>query len=229
MLTLLTLLEEAEAQIYLEARGGLTANQLDQNFESTTFENMKFTNGGYMAVVATYHIKENLFLKIGSELIQKNYCLKRAPPFSSIYIQNNNRFLQIPLSIGTVVTIYKRIQLGLSPGIFYSYWLSSTIKSTVPNAFDSSNTFSNGGVTQNFRIFEYSTKNNLAQRNYVRTGFGFFLEAGISYSINSIWSLSTSINYQYTFTNQERASSNNRLSSSNRTLITSFGVLYRLR
>ncbi len=157
VLTLMTL-SEAEAQTYLEVRGGLTVNQLNQGFESTAFENMEPANGSYVAIMVAHRIKKTLLLQFGSELIQKNYCLRRASPFNSIYVQSNNYFLQIPLSAGLTVVAREKLQLAIISGVFGGYWLSSASRGTIPNAFDSFNTFVDGNVIQNFRVSEYSNE-----------------------------------------------------------------------
>lgn len=219
---------EMRAQTYLEVRGGFAINQLNQSFKSVTFENMEATNGIYVATAIVNHIKGPLFLEYGGELIQKNYHIRRASPFNSIYVQNNNYFIQVPISIRLSILTHKALQIGFSSGIFGGYWLSSTSDATIPNAFDSFNTFVDGKITQNYRVTKYSTKNDLSKSHYNRLGFGVLLKVSILYSINSVWLLSINTSYQDTFTSLEEVSSDNEFPSLNKTVVISTGLIYKL-
>ena len=216
------------AQSYLEVRGGYTHNRLGQDFKSTTFEDFEASGGGYLAVIVTHYVTKTVFFKFGSEWVQKKYLLRRSAPFDRIHKHVTNSYLQLPAIVGLPLISTKKNQLAMSSGVFGGYWLSSLTEGTVPNAFDSFNTVENGEVIQNFRISEYSIKNDLHLSNDHRFEFGLLIEASASHTINSIWSISVHMGYQYALTDQGDQFSGGT-SLSNRTMIVSAGLMYKFR
>ncbi|TRX54829.1 PorT family protein [Fulvivirga sp. M361] len=221
-------ISEIYAQTYIEIRGGYTRNQLSQDFKSITFEDIEASGGGYVAMVFTYYVNKRLFFKLGSEWVQKRYRLRRVSPFNAVYKQINNHYLQLPVSIGLPLISTKKTRFTLSSGVSGGYWLSSSIKGTIPNAFDTFTTIENEEMVQNFRVSEYSTRNNLDRDNYTRLEFGLLFESDVIYTINSTWSLSIRIGYQHALISQQKKSHDNGSSIVNRTLVMSTGVMYQL-
>ncbi|WKN45085.1 hypothetical protein [Tunicatimonas pelagia] len=211
--------------MYVEVRGGYTYNQLDQKFTSATFKEVEATGSSYIAVMATYHIVERVLVKFGSEWVSKKYLLRRAQPFRDIYKKKDNNYLQVPASIGLLLISTKKLRFVAGSGVFGGYWLSSTTKGTIPNAFNTFNTIVDGDIIQNFWISEYSTRSTLNEDDNVRIEAGILFEATANYSISPIWSLATNFSYQHALTSQRKRSPD----IINRTLIASVGVMYKLR
>ncbi|MEM6830512.1 MAG: hypothetical protein AAF551_08330, partial [Bacteroidota bacterium] len=158
------------------------------------------------------------------QFVQKNYNLRRGSPFQAIFKEEHNDFLQVPLAFNIHLLQLNNTSIFTRVGFFAGLWIQSDTKGTIPNAFNSTNSVTeNGEVIQNFNISPYSAKGfNSIQNN--RFEFGALLSLGLDYAIHSRYIAVLEFAYNYVLT----TSSKSTLGYSNRTLISSIGIRYRL-
>ncbi|GAB5527623.1 MAG: hypothetical protein Roseis2KO_54950 [Roseivirga sp.] len=222
------LTDQINAQTFTELRVGYTVNQLNQGFTSDTFEEKEASGGAYTGFTITHYFSDKLFLKYGGEWIEKSYTLRRAVPFNAVYKRLNNRYLQLPLNVGIVLTSYKKLQFAASTGFYAGYWLSSNVNGTIPNAFDTFNTQENGNVTANFRVASYKAENQIGTGEYRRFHIGSNFELKAIYTLNHNCRLTSTVGYQHAFTNQGKSAPSANGFQADRTVVFSIGLMYKL-
>lgn len=225
----ISLISQTKAQTYLELRGGYVGNQLNQSFDSGTFEKVEASGGAYVGIIATCHITERFFIKFGSEWVEKKYILRRAAPFDAIYKRTNSQYLQLPVSTGLILISFKKLQLAASAGLYGGYWMSSKLNGTIPNAFDTFNTQDNGNVTANFRVTNYEVKSDLGNSDYTRLDLGGVFELNTTYAIHDSWLLTGNLEYQHGLTSQQKSSRVSNPFQANRTMVLSIGIMHKFQ
>jgi hypothetical protein len=213
------LISKANAQQGIGFVGSVSYNHLSYHDSN---KSVKLANALGLGYNLIYFRKFNnlLNLEICPGLVQKNYSLINT---AGIYQKTDNDYLQMPVSLVLNKTIFKKIYMGLSLGLYAAYWLSSNVEGQVPNIFDTQTTSDGTEIIQLDNVRSTVALNNTTDNRFE---YGLSVKASIGYGLSQKLNLTSGVQLLQSLTDQQKITAINQFSKINRTLLLDVGISY---
>lgn len=218
------------AQMSIGIEGGYT-----NNFLKTSIMNRSYTRqvnlGGYsVGVFCKRSVSKVFAVRVGIELMQKNYSFERTEKYKGIYENYYNTYCQLPVILQIDVFKRKKVKLAFNTGVFCAYWTFSKLKGTIPNAFNTTNEMDNDGQSiQNFKLTNYSESYSFDKAIDNRLEFGLLSGVHFQFNLNPEKSIFAEYNYYWSLTDMQKKYMVNQASKKNRTSVFVIGLLFTLQ
>ena len=186
------------AQLSYHLKGGGVFNHLSTSLNYAVRNQDKF--GLTSGIGIKYNLSPRFSVELESIYIQKNYSNYRTGNFKGIFTKNSNSFLQIPISLDIRFLETKRYSLYFKGGLWGEYWLTSSIKGTIPDIFSFNYVpTTSGNMLQTFILVPYKMKhsfNNAEDNRFMYGGlFGCVVEQKMTKNIHPFAELLSSISF----------------------------------
>lgn len=213
----------SSAQINIGLQTGLSNNHLNTNISNRALSNINNIIGYSVGVPIRYNINDFLFIQASPNITQKNYSINRTDSLLGVYAQNNNTYLQMPLSIGFLYG--KRLQVFINVGAYIGYWISGIEKGKIPNIF-SVTTTGTGQQTEIFQLTTYNQNYAFNSQKDNRFEMGWLTGGGLQYKLKKKYSLVLESIYYQSLTDKQKYMTNQIPQQYNQTFTFSIGSLY---
>ncbi len=225
---LIVIANKAQAQILLGLQIGLSSNYLKTNIANRPSTTINSQTGYTIGLPFQYGLKYWLYFQALPNITQKNYTVSRTGSLQGVYQQNNNTYLQLPVSLHVIYG--KRLQVFANAGGYIGYWAGGRTKGKAPNIFAVTDTVNaTGQQTENFQLTAYNQKydfNNLRDR---RLELGWVVGVGLQYKPQKNYTVFIECNYYQSLTDQQKAYMINQIAQYTQTFTLSVGCLYPLK
>lgn len=218
------------AQMYIGIEGGYT-----NNFLNTSVMNRSYTRhvnlGGYnVGVFCKRSVSKVFAVRAGIELMQKNYSFERTEKYKGIYENYYNTYCQLPVTLQIDVFKRKKVNLAFNTGVFGAYWVSSKLKGTIPNVFNTTNEMDTDGQSiQNFKITDYFENYSFEKRIDNRLEFGLLAGVNFLFNLNDKKGIFVEYNYYWSLTDMQKKYMINQAPKKNQSSAFAFGFLLKLK
>lgn len=211
------------AQWYVGIEGGANRNYLTSNTSDKPFFDYQPSNGFSAGMSIRYQFPSLSWfggIQAVPSFVQKNYHIQRTGYYADMYQQTDNSYFEMPVmaqfrfggKINKTQSLFGMLNLGGYGG----YWLSGNVKGRTLSpmdpysyqSFDESYTFS----TEKDRRFD----------------FGGIAGVGLQYMPNTKYVISIEGRYTPSFTDQQKAYSENQVPRYNDTYSLLVGIQYKL-
>jgi hypothetical protein len=213
----------SSAQLYVGIEGGANRNYLITNTSDMPFFEYQPSYGYSIGVPVRYQFPSLPWfggIQITPTYIQKNYRIQRTGYYSDMYQQTDNNFLELPVMaqfrfgghLKKEQSLYGILNLGGSG----SYWLSGHVKGRALSPMD----------LENYQEFDQAYAFNETKDRRVQ--WGGIAGVGIQYMPNKKYVISVETRYSPTFSDHQKAYSENQTPRYNDTYSVLVGVQYQL-
>lgn len=213
---------KSRAQFAAGIETGLSDNYLNTNISNRSYTAIR-SGAGFMAGIPLHwKLKSWLFAEAVPEMLRKNYTIHRTDSLVGIYESFTNTYIQLPLSVG--VSYGKCLKVFGNAGVYMGYWLSGSVKGSIPDIFSSStNTNTDGQSSESFKLVPYHQKYFFNPKRDNRVELGWMVGLGMQYQLNLRYSLFIKGSYYQSLTDQQKAYMVQQMPQHNQTIIFSIG------
>lgn len=212
-----------QAQLYVGVEGGANRNYLITNTSDKPFFDYQHSNGYSIGVPIRYQFPKLLWfggIQAIPSFVQKNYRMQRTGFYSDMYQQYDNSYLELPIMaqfrFGGHINKEQSLYGILNLGGFGGYWMSSHVKGRALSPMD----------LTNYQEFDEDYTFSDVKDN--RFELGGLAGIGLQYMPTKKFVISIEGRYTPTFTDQQKAYSENQTPRYNDTYNVLVGVQYQL-
>ena len=221
-LSLFFFLNGVYAQFSVGVDFGITNNQLNITSIDTALKT-KERQGYILGVNLNYRLGKLLLLELIPGFLEKKYSWVNV---SGILNEVNNTYLQFPINLKFCFFSKKRINLSMSLGGYYAYWLRSEIEGNAPNVFEINSDAKENDIVKLERI-KYMHKFDSIYDN--RLEFGISSKAELEYHIIKNVFLSIKFHYYKSLTDQQYHTNEIESTRYNQTNAFTAGLVYLIK
>ena len=210
---------KAQAQLFVGIEGGANKNYLVANTADKPFFEYQPLNGYSVGIPVRYAFPKLAWfggIQAIPSYVQKNYRIQRTGYYSPMYQQSTNAYLQLPLMaqfrFGGNISKTQSLHGILNLGGYAGYWLSSHVKGRAMSPMDQ-------GDYQSFDE-EYT----FMDRKDNRVELGGLAGVGLQYSPGKKYIITVEGRYTPSFTDQQKAYSEDQAPRYNDTYSVLLGI-----
>ena len=214
------------SQIEIGLLGGVSNNLLNTNITNRASTKIDKMLGYNIEAPICYTFNNLFFVQISPNITQKNYSISRTDSLLGVYMQNNNTYFQIPISVGFLVG--NRLKIFTNTGAYIGYWISGEEKGKIPNIFSVTNS-GNRQQTEIFQLTTYSQSHVFNSQRDNRIELGWGAGGGLKYKLSKKYSLVAEVLFYKSLTDQQTKYMINQTPQYNQTFIFSVGFFYSFK
>jgi hypothetical protein len=214
---------QLRAQLYVGVEAGANRNYLITNTSDKPFFTYEPQYGYSVGIPVRYQFPSLPWfggIQAVPSLVQKNYRMQRTGFYSDMYQQYDNTYLELPIMaqfrFGGTIKKEQSLYGILNLGGYGGYWMSSHVKGRALSPMD----------LTNYQEFDESYSFSDVKDN--RIELGGLAGVGLQYMPNKKFVISVEGRYTPTFTDQQKAYSENQTPRYNDTYSVLVGVQYQL-
>ena len=208
-----------QAQLYVGIEAGGNRNYLITDASDKPFFEYQHSNGYSIGVPLRYAFpKLSWFggIQAVPTFIQKNYRIQRTGYYSPMYQQTDNSYLQLPLMaqfrFGGNISKTQSLHGILNLGGYGAYWMSSHVKGRALSPMDP------------YTYQSFDEEYTFMEKKDNRVEFGGLAGVGLQYAPSKKFVISLESRYTPSFTDQQKAYSENQTPRYNDTYSVLLGV-----
>jgi len=212
-----------EAQWYGGVELGANRNYLTSNTADKPFFDYQHSNGFTIAIPLRYQFPSIPWfggVQISPAYTQKNYRIQRTGAYADMYQQATNGYLELPVmaqfrfggKINKTQSLYGMLNLGG----YSAYWLTGHVEGRALSPMDPD------------QLQDYDEAYTFSSEKDRRFELGGLAGVGLQYMPNKKYVISIEARYTPSFTDQQKAYSENQVPRYNDTYSLMLGVQYQL-